>query len=214
MMDLAERYTAPELHFISGGGLRLPALLEVAAAVLPYVDYIHLRDKQLPADAQYEAVMELHRAGIPLASIIVNDRLDVALAAGAAGVQLAGHSLSPSAARRAAPDIRIGCSVHSPAEAALAAEAGADYCLFGHVYATASKAGLPGRGLALLAEAVLRCPVPVIAIGGIRPDNAGDIIRCGAQGIAVLSGIGGSPDPAEQAKAYRRAIHEAWRERR
>lgn len=204
----------PELHFITGGGLPVPALLKVAAAVLPYVDYIHLRDKQLPAGAQYEAVMELHRAGIPLASIMVNDRLDVALAAGAGGVQLAGHSLPASAARRAAPSLRIGCSVHSPAEAALAAEAGADYCLFGHVFATSSKAGLPGRGLGMLRETAHSCPVPVIAIGGIRPDNAGDIIRSGAQGIAVLSGISGSPDPAEQAKAYRTAINEAWQERR
>ncbi|GJM71228.1 hypothetical protein HMSSN036_34440 [Paenibacillus macerans] len=61
----------------------------------------------------------------------------------------------------------------------------------------------------MLAEVCARCPVPVIAIGGIRPDNAGDVIRNGAQGIAVLSGLHSAADPAAEAKSYRDAIHAA-----
>ncbi|WP_187355521.1 thiamine phosphate synthase [Paenibacillus tengchongensis] len=213
MMNPIQIRSRPELHLISSGRTPISELLKVSAAVLPYVDYIHLRDKQLPANMQYEAVQEMRRAGVPVASIVVNDRLDVALAAGAGGVQLAGHSLPAAAVRPIATGIRLGCSVHSPEEAAAAAGEGADYCLFGHVYDSSSKPGFPGRGLVQLAEAVQACSVPVIAIGGIEPGNAGDVIRSGAHGIAVLSGIWHSPDPAGQARAYRSAMDTAWLER-
>lgn len=214
MMNRSPFYAPPELHLISVEGIRIHEMLKVSAAVLPYVDYIHLRDKQLSAKKQFEMVKLMCQAGVPLEKIVVNDRLDVALAAGAANIQLAGHSLPAVSARSLAQGMRMGCSVHSAEEAAAAASEGADYCLLGHVYDSSSKPGLPGRGLNMLAEVCARCPVPVIAIGGIRPDNAGDVIRNGAQGIAVLSGLYSSADPAAQAKSYRAAIHGAWLERR
>ncbi|MED4958091.1 thiamine phosphate synthase [Paenibacillus macerans] len=210
MMNRHPAYAAPELHLISAEGIESHELLSAAAAVLPYVDYIHLRDKQLSAKKQFELVKLLRQAGVPLEKIVINDRLDVALAAGAANIQLAGHSLPAASVRSLAQGMRIGCSVHSAEAAAQAASEGADYCLFGHVYDSSSKPGLPGRGLNMLAEVCARCPVPVIAIGGIRPDNAGDVIRNGAQGIAVLSGLHSAADPAAEAKSYRDAIHAAW----
>lgn len=210
MMNRHPAYAAPELHLISAEGIESHELLSAAAAVLPYVDYIHLRDKQLSAKKQFELVKLLRQAGVPLEKIVINDRLDVALAAGAANIQLAGHSLPAASVRSLAQGMRIGCSVHSAEAAAQAASEGADYCLFGHVYDSSSKPGLPGRGLNMLAEVCARCPVPVIAIGGIRPDNAGDVIRNGAQGIAVLSGLNSAADPAAEAKSYRDAIHAAW----
>lgn len=213
MMNCPPSYAAPELHLISAAGIHIHEMLRVSAAVLPYVDYIHLRDKQLSAKKQLEMVKLMHQTGIPLEKIVINDRLDVALAAGAVNIQLAGHSLPAASVRPLAKGMRVGCSVHSLEEATAAASEGADYCLFGHVYDSSSKPGLPGRGLKMLAKACARCPVPVIAIGGIQPDNAGDVIRNGAQGIAVLSGLYHSPDPAAQAKAYRAAIHAAWLER-
>ncbi|NGM83084.1 thiazole tautomerase TenI [Paenibacillus sp. 7124] len=204
----------PEIHLISGGGTRLDKFLLIAETVHSWVDYIHLREKACTANELYQAVKEMTRRGVPLAKIVVNDRLDVALAAGAGGVQLAGHSLPPAAARPHAPGLRIGRSVHSPAEAAASAGEGADYCLYGHVYASASKPGLPGRGLDRLAETVRACPVPVIAIGGIEPGNAGQVLSTGAAGIAVLSGICGAADPAAAAMAYRAAVQAARLERR
>ncbi|MGG6314143.1 thiamine phosphate synthase [Paenibacillus macerans] len=206
----------PELHMISAQRIDISGLIRVAEAVLPFVDYIHVRDRQSSAKELLETVRRLQQSGVPPEKIVVNDRLDVALAAGAAGVHLAGHSLPPADARPLVPGMRMGCSVHSAEEAATAASQGADYCLFGHVYNSASKPGLPGRGLGLLAEAAQACPVPVLAIGGIRPDNAGDVIRSGAQGIAILSGLyhAANPNPAAQAEAYRAAIQAAWLERR
>jgi thiazole tautomerase (transcriptional regulator TenI) len=213
-MNLLQSSTAPELHLISPGSIAVDELLNISMAVLPYVDYIHLRDKQLSAKAQLEIVQLMYQAGIPLQSIVINDRLDVALAAGAGGIQLAGHSLPPASVRPLAQGMRVGCSVHSLEEAASAAGDGADYCLFGHVYDSSSKPGIPGRSLEKLTEVVCACSVPVIAIGGVRPENAGDIIRHGAQGVAVLSGLFSAPDPAAQANAYRSAIQNAWLERR
>ncbi|AKG34092.1 thiamine phosphate synthase [Paenibacillus durus] len=202
----------PEIHLISGGGTLMDSFILIAAAVRPFVDYIHLREKTRTAEELYKAVEKMRSLGIPLEQIVVNDRLDVALASGAGGVQLAGHSLPTPAARKLSQSLRIGRSVHSPDEAAAAAGEGADYCLFGHVYASASKPGLPGRGLDRLAETVRACPVPVIAIGGIEPGNAGQVISRGAAGIAVLSGICGASDPVASAKSYRAAVRAAAQE--
>ncbi|AIQ12192.1 thiamine phosphate synthase [Paenibacillus durus] len=202
----------PEIHLISGGGTLMDSFIFIAAAVGPFVDYIHLREKTRTAEELYAAVEKMRSLGIRPEQIVVNDRLDVALASGAGGVQLAGHSLRAAAARKLSQSLRIGRSVHSPDEAAAAADEGADYCLFGHIYASASKPGLPGRGLDRLAETVRACRVPVIAIGGIEPGNAGQVISCGAAGIAVLSGICGASDPVAAAKSYRAAVRAAAQE--
>ncbi|WP_059044260.1 thiamine phosphate synthase [Paenibacillus rubinfantis] len=206
--------TAPELHLISTSPMDIPKLLSVSLAALPYLDYIHVRDKQLTAKDQLEVIQRMLESGIPLGKIVVNDRLDVALATRVANLHLAGHSLPVDAARPLAGGIRLGRSVHSVEEAVKAAADGADYCLFGHVYDSSSKPGLPGRGLAMLTATANACPVPVMAIGGIHPEQTGEIIRCGAQGIAVITGLFQAPDPAEEAYAYRKAMQAAWLERR
>jgi thiazole tautomerase (transcriptional regulator TenI) len=152
---------------------------------------------------------ELIRAGVPPHQLVINDRLDVALAAGAAGVQLAWHSLPPGAARAAASvALRLGQSVHTVQEAEEAGEQGADYCLFGHVFPSVCKPGQQERGLTLLADAVRASRIPLIAIGGIRPDNAGQVLRQGAAGIAVMSGICSAKDPLAAAHAYRIAVNQ------
>ncbi|WP_340022467.1 thiamine phosphate synthase [Paenibacillus sp. FSL K6-1096] len=198
-----------ELHVISDGRMAPGALAELAAAVQPMVDYIHLREKSMPARELLAAVELILGAGVPPAKLVINDRIDVALAAGAGGIQLAWHSLPPVAARSIAPGLRLGCSVHSAEEAAQAGRQGADFCLYGHVFPTDCKPGLAARGLEQLAEAVRRSSVPLIALGGITPGNAGAVLAQGADGIAVMSGICGAKDPAAAARAYREAIHRA-----
>ncbi|ASA20319.1 thiamine phosphate synthase [Paenibacillus donghaensis] len=195
-----------ELHLISDGKRAVAPFIEMAAAVHPLLDYIHLREKQWSALELLAAAEQLQHVGVPASKLVINDRLDVALAAGAAGVQLAWHSLGPAAARPLAPYLRLGRSVHSPAEAAEAARQGADYCLFGHVFPTGSKPGQRERGLAELAEAVGCCRIPLIAIGGIRPEHAGQILAAGAAGIAVMSGICSAADPVAAAEAYYAAV--------
>ncbi|AIQ46282.1 hypothetical protein R70723_10620 [Paenibacillus sp. FSL R7-0273] len=196
-----------EIHLLSDGKLAAEPFAVLAAAVHPQVDYIHLREKKLSARGLYQMAVGLLRAGVPAGKLIINDRLDVAMAVGAAGVQLAWHSLPAAPARLAAgATLRLGSSVHSVQEIRDAGCQGADYCLFGHVYPSTSKPGLRERGLAQLKEAVLAAGVPVIALGGITPDNAPEVLQAGAAGIAVMSGICGADDPFAASQAYRNAV--------
>jgi thiamine-phosphate pyrophosphorylase len=141
------------------------------------------------------------------ARLVVNDRVDVALAAGADGVHLGERSLPPELARRLlGAGGYVGASVHS-AGAALAAErGGADSVTFGHVFGTASHPDLPPRGLAGLREVAGAVRLPVIAIGGIDAGRVPAVLAHGAAGVAVISAILGAADPAEAARALRRAL--------
>jgi thiamine-phosphate diphosphorylase len=133
---------------------------------------------------------------VPGARVVVNDRLDVALAAGADAVHL-GRDLPRGRAgrHRAAGPPLWGLSTHDPGQALAAEQAGAAYIGFGPVFATGSKAdALPPRGIAQLRAVCRAARVPVIAIGGITPGNAARAISAGAAGIAVISAVAGAPD--------------------
>lgn len=132
----------------------------------------------------------------------VNDRLDVALACGADGVHLGQGDLRCDTARQLAPPgFLVGVSAGSVEEAVQAEREGADYVALSPVFSTASKhdAG-PGHGLALLRAMRSAVRIPVIAIGGIGPGNAGSVIDSGADGIAVISSVVAQPDIAAAAR--------------
>ncbi|MCZ8511999.1 thiamine phosphate synthase [Paenibacillus filicis] len=196
-----------ELHVITTGRQELDevaSILESCSTAL--IHTLHVREKHRSA---WELVQWHARLKplLPQTAVVVNDRVDAAMAAGADGVQLAWSSLTPAQARHIVPGgMRIGCSVHSAAEASEAARQGADYVLFGHVFASGSKPGLEPRGLAALTETVQASPVPVIAIGGIVPENAEDVLATGCAGFAVLSSFFLSPDPQGQLAAFQEAI--------
>lgn len=142
------------------------------------------------------------------ALLLVNDRLDVALAIGADGVHLGQDDLPCADARRiAGPGLIIGVSAESAELARKAERDGADYLGVGSVYATSSKAdaGAPigTEGLARVAEST---PLPVVAIGGIGIANAAPCIDAGAQGVAVISAVIGTEDPEAAARALAAAI--------
>jgi len=133
------------------------------------------------------------------AAVLVNDRLDVALAAGADGVHLGQSDLTVSAARRIAPELLLGSTCRTRAEVEAAAREGADYAGFGPVFASGSKAGLPaplGPGAVAAAAGIL----PLVAIGGIDAPSAPAVIRAGAHGVAVIGAIWRHPDPVLAAK--------------
>lgn len=191
------------------------SLAEVAAAAARGgAAAVHLREKDLPAAELLRLAREVAAAVRPFGTLLlVNGRLDVALAAEAGGVHLGGDALPVGAARRVAerlggPGFLVGASVHSVDEARAAADGGADYLLFGHVFATGSKPGLPGRGLGALGAVCAAVPIPVVAIGGISPANAPAARAAGAAGIAVLSAAMAAPDPA----AAVRELCAAWDE--
>jgi thiamine-phosphate pyrophosphorylase len=153
-----------------------------------------------------ERLMETARASGSL--LVVNDRVDVAMAIGAHGVQLGARGLAVADARRMIGPARlVGVSVHGVDEAREAASAGADWLLAGTIHATPSHPGRAGAGVGLIAE-LARIGPPVIAIGGVTPKRVGEARRAGAAGVATIRGVWDDPSPAD---AVRRHL-DAWRE--
>lgn len=131
------------------------------------------------------------------AALFINDRIDVACAIDADGVQLGKTSLPIETARELLGPIRtIGASTHSLEETRDAERQGADFILFGPVYFTASKAayGAP-QGLAALKKIVENIALPVYAIGGIKPENVEEVMSAGSRGIALISAVMAAIDP-------------------
>ncbi|MED0653812.1 thiazole tautomerase TenI [Anoxybacillus geothermalis] len=188
------------LHFISTGRQTADEFAAICARIHPYADAIHIREKEKTAREVAEFVAALLYAGVPPQKIIVNDRVDVAAVYGVGGVQIAYHSLPVRAVRRSFPDLTVGCSVHSLTEAKQAEEDGAHFCLYGHMFPTASKPGLPPRSIDSLREMAASVCIPVIAIGGIHAGNACRVMEAGAAGVAVLSAVFLAPDPVVEAR--------------
>jgi len=167
---------------------RRPPIEQADEAVDAGVDLIQIRERDLDAAALsllVRQVVELTRGSGT--RVVVNDRLDIALTCGADGVHLRGDSIPPVRARSMVPQgFLIGRSVHGRDEA-LAVAPDVDYLIAGTVFPTASKPGridlLGPSGLAAIAHDV---HVPVLAIGGVTPERAGDVAAAGAAGIAVL----------------------------
>ncbi|MFB6202788.1 MAG: thiamine phosphate synthase [Halorhabdus sp.] len=189
----------------------------VERAIEGGVDIVQLREKDLPARHRYEvgqAVRDLTReAGVPL---IVNDRVDLALALDADGVHLGDDDLPVSVARELLGEAAIvGRSVSLVADARTAQEAGADYLGVGAIYATGSKDDIDDDEYAIgtdrLAEIVDAVDIPVVAIGGITTQNAPKVIEAGADGVAVISAITGAADPATATRDLGRAVTDARR---
>jgi len=143
-------------------------------------------------------IRESSRAHPPV-RLFVNDRLDVALAARAAGVQLTGNSLPPEAARRMDADWWIGRSVHSLQEAQSAQAEGAEYLLAGPVFETPTHPGGEPLGVEGLRD-IVRLGSPVIAIGGVTALRAGDLHRAGVYGVAAIRALWDAPRPGAAAR--------------
>ena len=139
------------------------------------------------------------------ATVIVDDRLDIALAAGADGVHLGADDLSIADARRVAPHLVIGATCRHAEAVVRAAADGATYAGFGPVFATASKAGLPAP---LGLDAIRRATgvLPLVAIGGIDAAGARECRDAGAHGVAVIGSIWRHPDPVAAAKELVTAV--------
>jgi len=168
-------------------------------------DVIQYREKHAPIPEMIRtarAVAALcRRAGVRL---IVNDRVDVALAADADGVHLGACDFPVTMARRIlGPDRIIGASVDTVEEADAAWSAGADYVGFGPIYATTTKSDTgPVVSVDRLREWLPRFRLPVVAIGGITPENVDAVIDAGAHGVAVLSAICAANDPEAATRAF------------
>jgi thiamine-phosphate pyrophosphorylase len=140
-------------------------------------------------------------------TFIVNDRIDLALALDADGVHLGQDDLAAEVARPLLrPGMILGVSTHSLEQARAARDAGADYIAAGAMFATASKADFQLVGPALIRAVRAEIAVPLVGIGGITPENAGEIIRAGADGVAVISAVCAAEDPRAAAARFLHAI--------
>ncbi|MEZ3117310.1 thiamine phosphate synthase [Halobaculum sp. MBLA0147] len=191
----------------------------VEAALESGVDVVQLRDKGTTARDRLAIGREVRRltrqAGVPL---IVNDRVDLAVAIGADGVHLGDEDLPVSVAReQLGPDAVIGRSVSTASAARDAVTAGADYLGVGAIYATDSKSDIDDAeydlGLDPIQAIDEAVDVPFVGIGGVTAENASEVVAAGADGVAVISEITAADDPAAATRRLRRAVESGRRER-
>ena len=185
------------------GGSGIVAL--VTAAARAGVHLVQVRERDLEArdlSRLVTACVEVVQGSAT--RIVVNDRIDVALAAGAHGVHLRGDSPSPRRVRRISPPgFLIGCSVHVVDETRRLEVEGADYLIFGPVFDTVSKPGVRPAGVSALEAIVRSTGIPVLAVGGVTAETAGAIGRTGAAGVA---GIGVFADSGDERDVQRAVV--------
>ncbi len=180
------------------------ALEVLAMALAAGVRLIQLREKEMTGRQLYERALAFRReteaAG---ALLIINDRLDIALAVGADGVHLGQEDLPVEAARTIAPDLLIGVSTHSLAEALAAQDAGASYVNIGPVFPTGTKETAFPLGPEMIDRIVPHLRIPWTTMGGIKASNIEQVVSRGARHPAVITAVTAAPDPAAAARELR-----------
>lgn len=193
------------------GCLQGRALIDcVREALEGGVTLVQYRAKTASSAEMYSEALQLKALcdsfNVPL---IINDRLDIAMAVGAAGVHLGQDDLPCAAARKLlGEDYIIGVSAHNPAEAKTALQSGADYLGCGAVFGTATKADVKKLGTEGLTAICREKGLPVVGIGGVTADNYREVRAAGADGAAIVSGILAQPDIRATVKAIARVSQE------
>ncbi len=191
----ADRDLLPLLDAVLAGGCRV----------------VQLREKIMPLSDLYPVALALRRRCREAGCLfIVNDRVDLALAVEADGVHVGQDDLPAREARRLLrPGMILGVSTHDESQARRARDDGADYVAVGSMFPTGSKTGFRLVGPDLLRRVRPEIRVPLVAIGGITVDNVAEVIRAGADAVAVISAVCASPDPAAAARRFLETIRAA-----
>ncbi|MFN2747147.1 MULTISPECIES: thiazole tautomerase TenI [Bacillus] len=184
-----------QLHAITDNRHSVEELAAKIISIKNAADFIHIRERSKHTGDISDLISRLLIGGVDKQKLVINDRVDVALFHNIHRVQLPSHGFSVKCVRDRFPHLKIGKSVHSVQEAVQAEKEGADYVLFGHIFATDSKKGRTGRGTASLADVKAAVRIPVIAIGGITAKTLPDVQKADPDGIAVMSGIFSSDSP-------------------
>ncbi|MEF7659360.1 thiazole tautomerase TenI [Bacillus thuringiensis] len=201
-----------ELHVISNGHMSFEGLVSVAMQIESEIDYLHIREREKSTKELYEGVESLLKKGFPASKLVINDRIDIAILLNIPRVQLGYRSTDVRSVKEKFSYLHVGYSVHSLEEAIEAFKNGADSLVYGHVFPTECKKGVPARGLEEISDIARSLSIPIIAIGGITPENTKDILASEVSGIAVMSGIVNSSNPHSKAKSYKESIRK-WAEK-
>ena len=187
-------------------------LVEILDAVIAGgAKMVQLREKTWPSGQLLPLAGRLRarcrQAGV---TFVMNDRVDLAVALEADGVHVGQDDLPPRLARPLLrPGMILGVSTHSVEQARRAQAEGADYVAVGAMFPTRTKPDFELVGPALVRAVRPEVRVPLVGIGGITPRNAGEVIRAGADGVAVISAVCAAPDPAAVTRDFLRAIEAA-----
>lgn len=207
------RGAVPELHALTNDVvLADPGFVAAATAVMHAVRSrvaIHLRASETTAHRMLELALELRVISEITGSwVLINDRVDIAMIAGVTGAQLTSRSLAIADARRIAPDMVIGASVHATADAWMTAQSGATFLVAGAASDDALRSDDPMQFLHDVVVAAEDCPV--IAVGGMTPERVHAVVRAGAAGVAAVRGIW-SDDAVSATRRYLAAYDEGFR---
>lgn len=178
-------------------------LIKTIIDITPFIDAVILREKSKTDDQLIHVIQTLLDSGMDHSKIIVHGRSDIAILCGIRKVQLPGHGIPLQLAKKHFPSLSFGKSVHSFTEAKTAVADGADWLLYGHLFETGSKDGLPPRGTEELVHIIQSLHVPIYAIGGIKPKHIAQLEQLDLTGIAVMSSIFKNETPALVAKSYK-----------
>lgn len=200
-----DRSNTPRLHVVATdeviGRDGFVTLARSVMAAMGAAGALHLRSRVLGGCALCKLTRTLVQASPERSALlVVNERVDVALAAGAGAVQLPSWGMDASDAARVAPSLRRGLSVHSVEEARAARDV--EWLLAGHVFWTLTHEWEPARGVAWLADVARASELPVIAIGGVRLEHVRALRAAGAWGVAAVTGVWDDRDPAVAAARY------------
>ncbi len=208
---LRQRLAAMRLYVITGEAGDAPRTLGILEQALAGgADVVQLRKKQWDKGPLLSLALEVRRLTRDLKALfIVNDHLDVAMAADADGVHLGQDDLPTAVARRFWPGHIVGRSTHSIAQAVAAEAEGADYLAVGPIFATTTKPGRTPVGLSLLREVAPRLRTPFVVIGGIDERNADQVLQAGARALAVVRAVYDAPLPRQAAAALKTRVHVA-----
>jgi thiamine-phosphate diphosphorylase len=207
----------PRLWYITDGARASggrPLIEVIAAAARGGVEAVLVRERGLSVRELGVLCRELRPLREKGLRVFLSRRVDLALALSLDGVQLTADSTPVAEARSWlahapwAPEVRLGYSAHSLAEAEQLAAQGIDYLTLSPIFPTDSKPGVPALGLDELARASRSLSVPVLALGGLTPERAREALRAGAHGIAAASGIGAAEDVEAAAAAFHRSLTE------
>jgi thiamine-phosphate pyrophosphorylase len=192
-------------------GIGQDLISRVADAVDGGVDMVQLREKDLFGGRLLELAISLKEAIGDSALLIINERPDVAIACAASGVQLGEDAIPVAAARYIlGPGSLIGQSVHSEESAARASSGGADFLVVGTMYSTSTHIEAAPSGPALIRSIARNCSIPLLGIGGINTENLGAVLRAGANGVAVITGILGFRHPGKAARQLKQSMLAVW----